>query len=317
MICGETGDHVRIGMSGSFFGFAAKTFELPFELRFLCAHMKSFYFEAYGFAVDDSGPRAAKPLSVSPVLSAIPDLHCLIELLYFQAVGNANDIIFDIILVGLDEEIIRRLLYASKLATSLEVNTTRKIRLPQQKEVIKCNASPWGKLVRFCTALKRAQPSSGALLCCTDDNPDAFLPHTSCPIVIFAEIEPDTICDLLLEDWGDDGDSAISACVPVAAGKQPAEFELPAVKLLQEHFVHIRRQFDAEAVHVQVLSKLARISAIINGRSCCSIEDAEKAISLFDWCLNMTKPASSGANHCLTDSILSPSISFNSSFNFC
>ena len=304
LVCGETGNNFRVGMNGSFFGFAAKNYELPFELQFLRPQIKSFYFEAYGFAEIESNTQ----LMIPSVLSSIPDLASLIELLYFQAVGNANFLAFDVILVGFDERILKRLITYFNFAVPADSSKPRKLRIPQQKEIVDCESAPWGKKVQYLTAPCKNRPSENALLICTEESSESFLRICPSPIVLLAELDSETICSLLLDDWG----KVEFPGVPFAS--EEPEVGAAAIKMLQEHFVTIRQRLDIELFHLQIMCQFAKISAIINGRSSCIPNDAQKAISLLDWCLNaqgQTKPSSPDNGY---DFLISPSLSFNTSF---
>ncbi len=304
LVSGETGEKIRVGMNGSFFGFAAKNYELPFELQFLRPQIKSFYFEAYGFVEIARG----NPLLIPKTLSSIPDLTSLIELLYFQAVGNANGLVFDVIVVGFDERILKKLIAFYNVAAPIDVFKTRKFRIPQQKATIQCEHAPWGKLVHFLTRPCKSRPSSNSLLICSEQSRESFLRICPAPIVLLAELDADSICSLLLEDWGKDEFPA----VPFAP--EEPDIGAVAIKMLQEYFVTVRQNFDVELFHLQILCQFAKISAIVNGRTSCIQNDAQKAISLLGWCLDSQEPIKPAHQDDSNTFLVSPSLSFNTSF---
>ncbi len=300
LVCGQSGNDIRVGQEGSFFGFPAKNYELPFELQFLRSQLKSFYFESYGFAE----LKKDQPLTIPQTFLGIPDLTTLIELLFFQTVGNANGLGFDVILVGFDERILKKIIDFYQFASPPLTSKTRKLRITQQKELVECECAPWGKLVTFLTVPCKNRPSDNSLLIRTEESHEAFLRLCPSPIVLLAELDGETICALLLEDWGE----VEPPSVPFAA--EEPEMSAAAITLLQEHFVCIRQHLDIELFHLKILCQFSKISAIINGRSSCLQQDAQKAIQLLDWCLNLSSLSAPPVN----DFLISPSVSFNTSF---
>lgn len=300
LLCGDSCSSVRVGMSGSFFGFACKSYELPYELQFLKTQIKSYYFEAYGF-------RQTKQKRVETSIFPIADLEMLVELLHFQSVGSVNNIIFDVMLCGFDYSLLNRIMCQLELS-SLKPSITgkaRQFRIPGEKNTLASIFAPFcNKTKCVFNSLKSRDPSVSYII--ITDNEFSAVKESISPVFIAAELNEEVLCDLILGEW-----PKVDP-LPIPIVQNEPEIGAKAIRSLQQFFVSIRERQAAEMNHLDLLCKFTKISAILCQRDTCLEADAQRAIKLLNWCLQMstTRPTIPQ-----TETVpFSPSDSFNSSF---
>lgn len=300
LLCGDSCSSVRIGMTGSFFGFACKSYELPHELQFLKPHIKSFYFEAYGFLQNT-------PCKMGASFFPIVDLEMLVELLHFQSVGGANNMIFDVMLCGFDNVLLNRLMCHLELSSRKPLITgkARQFRIPGGKKALISTFAPFGNKPKCVfNSLKSRDPSVSYII--ITENEFIAVKESISPVFIAAKLNEEVLCDLILGEWPE------VVPLPIPIVQNEPEIGAKAVRSLQQFFVSIRQCQAAEMNHLDLLSKFTKISAIISQRDICLETDAQRAIKLLNWCLQMctTRPTIPQTE----TTPFSPSDSFNNSF---
>ena len=300
LLCGDNCGSLRAGMTGSFFGFSCKSYELPYELQFLDGQIKTFYFEAYGF-------RQNEYIRQEHVNYPISDLEMLVELLHFQSVGSVNNMIFDVMLCGFDYGLLNRLLRQLELSSmkSSITGKSRQFRVPGEKKTTVSSFAPFGNKTKLAfNSLKNRDQSVSYIVLL--NNEFVTVKESISPIFIAAELNDEALCDLILGEWPEVNP------LPVPVVKNEPEIGAKAIRCLQKFFISIREVQSAGMNHLELLCKFTKISAILGHRDTCLEADAQRSIKLLTWCLQMSTSRPKAPQ---TETVpFSPSDSFNSSF---
>ena len=299
---------VKLSNNYSLIGFPKLSAELPEQFKFLKS--RPFYYEVYG--IDQETQLASSNDFIKTVLELIVKETC--ELLRFpllilicQIVGAANGINFNVSLPGIDGQIMQKIanlftliLDANYPIGSMKSNSIN-TKISKQKSFLDMKEETYPFLVNI---VDRNTKPIGEV---------SFL---------YTEIvEDDAVALILIElSLSEEADIILKKSRDYPKFKLPQGCAVPGLsdscaKSLQEYFLSLRSAKVALPLKfsLNILTKLAQISAIASNKNVSDLEDAEFSIMIHSQMINCC--AVDNINYTYNDCLMSPSISFDTSYS--
>lgn len=303
---------VKLSSFYSFVGFPKLSAEIPLQLKSVMKNVsKSFYFESYGLDLEKNHSQSIKFFKeASDWLTTLTceKLRFPLLVLICQVIGAANGFYFNVCLPGIDKQIFTKISRLFNFIFNLEnamgmakSNIINSKVTP--KKTLKLSEEIYPNYVNVITdTTKKCILTDATSFIFT-----SFIPNDQL-IIIPIDLSLREEADIILNDF--------NAKPPIIQiPRQCPEISLSYIcaKTLQSYFLRVRSMNHGLPIKfsVNLLSKLAQISALIHGNIEADLEDAEFSIMIHAKLIE----SAVATNYLYEDSsinqIMSPSISFD------
>ena len=299
---------VKLSNNYSINGFPKLSAELPEQFKVLKCLPRPVYFEVYGIDQEvqvTSTSEFIKQVLDLTVNETCESLRFPLLILICQIIGSANGIHFDVSFPGIDNQIMQKIsnLFTLILNTNNSMGSMRSnsinLKIPRQRTTIDIKEEVYPFLVNIVT--RNTKPIGEISLVYTEIVEDDQVVHIPIGLSLSEG------ANIILNQPGD-----------YPKFNLPRGCEIPnlsesCVKGLQEHFLSLRNSKLALPLKfsLNLLTKLAQISAIASCKECAGIADAEFSIMIHSKLIENT---AINDDCSFEDCLISPSVSFDSSF---